>query len=518
MFARSAAETSVELSALEISTGDEVDWTTDTVSSVTANTARPSRRIAAVNVARVGIDMAFGGMVGVSVVGDDMAGSVVGDDMSGVSVVGDGMSGAPVVGDDMADVPVSGDDMSGKVYELVKRLLEAGIVEYSDSEWASPVVIVMKKNGLDIRLCIDYRQVNQLITLMSYPLPLIDEMLDNFDKAMWFLSFDMASGFWAISITRGDMCKKLDNLLYRLRYWRISVNLNKSKSAFGKRSIDYLSHEINREGIRATPKSAKSLSELVFPVTLKGMQSFLGSLNYYGKFIEGYASIASVLYELTDEQLRAGHDLEKAKLAFQLLKDRTKLPVSGVTVNEAEYEGLLRGLARAGELGIKRVVLVGDSRIAIQQCQGAIRCHESRLQALLNRFQALQRQFELVKLVHVKREYNAPADYLASRALQAGDTYVGDDEGRAQLSALNKLPERIMRPAPTDEAPPETTMPSEHDGDGAAPDASNVERSARRQQEDEALVSELAFEFRDASFKPITLAVGLNQSLPCRVE
>ncbi|KAJ0392854.1 hypothetical protein P43SY_003706 [Pythium insidiosum] len=135
MFARSAAETSVELSALEISTGDEVDWTKDTVSSVTANTARPSRRIAAVNVARVGIDMAFGGMVGVSVVGDDMAGSmvgddiggvpvgddmagsVVGDDMSGVSVVGDGMSGAPVVGDvgdDMADVPVSGDDMSGR--------------------------------------------------------------------------------------------------------------------------------------------------------------------------------------------------------------------------------------------------------------------------------------------------------------------------------------------------------------------------------------------------------------------
>ncbi|KAJ0408794.1 hypothetical protein P43SY_000690 [Pythium insidiosum] len=91
-----------------------------------------------------------------------------------------------------------------KVYELVKRLLEAGIVEYSDVEWASPVVIVMKKNGLDIRLCIDYRQVNQLITLMSYPLPLIDEMLDNFDKAMWFLSLDMASGFWAISMTQQD--------------------------------------------------------------------------------------------------------------------------------------------------------------------------------------------------------------------------------------------------------------------------------------------------------------------------
>ncbi|KAJ0403149.1 hypothetical protein ATCC90586_010196 [Pythium insidiosum] len=157
------------------------------------------------------------------------------------------------------------------------------------------------------------------------------------------------------SETWDGMCKTLDNLLYRLRYWRISVNLNKSKSAFGKRSIDHLSHEINREGIRATPKSAKSLSELAFPVTLKGMQSFLGSLNYYGKFIEGYASIASVLYELTDEQLRAGHDLEKAKLAFQLLKDRRAgYPVVSIEMLDAEYDGYVVTFDGAAKLKTKR--------------------------------------------------------------------------------------------------------------------------------------------------------------------
>ena len=71
-----------------------------------------------------------------------------------------------------------------KVYELLKKLLDTGIIEYSDSAWASPIVVVMKKNGVDIRLCIDYRRVNQLIKLMNYPLPLIDELLDNFDKVM----------------------------------------------------------------------------------------------------------------------------------------------------------------------------------------------------------------------------------------------------------------------------------------------------------------------------------------------
>jgi hypothetical protein len=88
-----------------------------------------------------------------------------------------------------------------KVYDLLKKLLETKLIEYSESDWASPIVIVMKKNGIDIRLCIDYRLVNQLIKLMHYPLPLIDDLLIGFEHAMWFLSLDMASGFWAVPMT-----------------------------------------------------------------------------------------------------------------------------------------------------------------------------------------------------------------------------------------------------------------------------------------------------------------------------
>ncbi|KAJ8569470.1 hypothetical protein ON010_g5790 [Phytophthora cinnamomi] len=233
------------------------------------------------------------------------------------------------------------------------------LIEYSDSEWESPIVIVMKKNGVDIRLCIDYRLVDQLIKLMHHPLPLIDDLLIGFENnCRWgfaclpaseesrvdtevlallginvesSVEHDLTAMAENITVLQRDipappqlnptweqMCEDLDRLLYRLRYWGISVSLPKSE--FGKRTISYLFHEIGAEGIRAKPKIAKGVMDLPFPSTLKGVQSFLGSLNYYNKFIEDLSVIASVLYELTDEQVQAGRDLSRAKEAFEVLK------------------------------------------------------------------------------------------------------------------------------------------------------------------------------------------------------
>ncbi|OWZ00796.1 reverse transcriptase [Phytophthora megakarya] len=125
---------------------------------------------------------------------------------------------------------------------------------------------------------------------------------------------DIAHG----AATWDQLCGDLDALLYRLRYWSISVRLPKSE--FAKRVIPYLSHEIGAEEIRATPKIIKGIQELPFPSTLKGAQLFLGSLNYYHKFIENYAVIAASLYELTDDQVRAGRDLSRAKESFEIQK------------------------------------------------------------------------------------------------------------------------------------------------------------------------------------------------------
>uniref|UniRef100_A0AAV1UEH2 Reverse transcriptase n=1 Tax=Peronospora matthiolae TaxID=2874970 RepID=A0AAV1UEH2_9STRA len=71
-----------------------------------------------------------------------------------------------------------------KLADLIKGLLSAKIIQPSTSPWASPIVIIVKKNGVDIRLCIDYQLVNGLNQLMVYPMPLSKEILEDLDSAL----------------------------------------------------------------------------------------------------------------------------------------------------------------------------------------------------------------------------------------------------------------------------------------------------------------------------------------------
>ena len=324
----------------------------------------------------------------------------------------------------------------GKLYDLLKGLLRAGLIRHSDSQWASPIVIVLKKNGKDIRLCIDYRGVNLLTKLMRYCMPLIEDLLDSFHAVMWMCSLDNASGFWAIPLTKrarhitaficplghfewlrmpqgfknspqiyqrvidnclwatvrnlrsqgqpvhyvgmapdeisviegkvvgedlptdvsleqdvfhvaeavpahtkpvlyrrsyiddinfgagswNELCEMLKSMLAAFRERGISISL--SKSVFGKKSVEFLSHRITRKGIEAAPRNLDAVMKMPFPRSMKGVQKFLGSLNYYHRFINNFATYAGALYELTDARLRDGSQLDHARVAFKALKQK----------------------------------------------------------------------------------------------------------------------------------------------------------------------------------------------------
>ena len=89
--------------------------------------------------------------------------------------------------------------LRGKVCQVVKEMLEQDVIQPSSSPWASPVVLVTKKDG-STRCCVEYRKLNSLTKMDVYPLPRIDDSLDLLAETQYFLSLDLASGYWQVGM------------------------------------------------------------------------------------------------------------------------------------------------------------------------------------------------------------------------------------------------------------------------------------------------------------------------------
>uniref|UniRef100_V5FZU9 Retrovirus-related Pol polyprotein n=1 Tax=Anoplophora glabripennis TaxID=217634 RepID=V5FZU9_ANOGL len=92
------------------------------------------------------------------------------------------------------------------VREKVNELLDSGIVRESQSEYASPVVLVKKKNN-DFRLCVDYRALNKITVKNIYPMPNVEEQLNLLGGKMFFTSLDCNQGFHQISVEPNSISK-----------------------------------------------------------------------------------------------------------------------------------------------------------------------------------------------------------------------------------------------------------------------------------------------------------------------
>ena len=82
--------------------------------------------------------------------------------------------------------------------QLSELLLEGKILA-SESPWASPVLLIKKKDR-SWRFCIDYWQLNEATVKDAYPLQRIDEALDQLAGAKWFHILDLVSGYWQVAM------------------------------------------------------------------------------------------------------------------------------------------------------------------------------------------------------------------------------------------------------------------------------------------------------------------------------
>ena len=268
--------------------------------------------------------------------------------------------------------------LRGHVDKLVKEMLEQQVIVPSASPWASPVVLVRKKDG-GVRFCVDYRKLNSETKLDEFPLPRVDDTLNLLSGARYFTTLDLASGYWQVTmegtsqektafathsglyefrkmpfglvnapatfqrlmeivlsgVARNGCHVYLDDVLVfgrtleehnhnlgrvfdRIR--KAGLRLQPKKCVFAQLSVEYLGHLVSEKGIQTSPEKVVALESYRTPADLKALRSFIGFASYYRRFVPGFSKIASPLYALTKKGVRFVWG-EACQRAFDQLKE-----------------------------------------------------------------------------------------------------------------------------------------------------------------------------------------------------
>jgi hypothetical protein len=97
-------------------------------------------------------------------------------------------------------------ELKTEIEHQVTELLESGIIQHNTNQFSSPAILVKKKDGT-WRLCVDYRALNSMTVVSKYPVPIIDELLDELVGAKWFSKMDLRAGYHQIRLKEGEEYK-----------------------------------------------------------------------------------------------------------------------------------------------------------------------------------------------------------------------------------------------------------------------------------------------------------------------
>ncbi|GFX27884.1 hypothetical protein TNCV_3083071 [Trichonephila clavipes] len=259
------------------------------------------------------------------------------------------------------------------------------VIEPSSSPWASPIVLVRKKDG-STRFCVDYRRLNDVTKKDSYPLPRIDDTLDTLASNTWFSTLDLKSGYWQVELHPDDKEKTafttgqglwqfkvmpfclrnapaaieglmetvlgglsyeaclvyLDDIVIvgrsfeeHLKNIRLvlqelkeaNLKLSPSKCYLFRREVTYLGHIISAEVTQTDSDKITAVKDWNCPTDVHQLRSFLCLCTYYWKFVKNFSTIARPLHKLIEAKQKFIWTVD-CNNAFSKLKDAlTSAPI-----------------------------------------------------------------------------------------------------------------------------------------------------------------------------------------------
>ena len=304
--------------------------------------------------------------------------------------------------------------LRSKVEDKLRDLIAKDIIEPVPvdevSSFVSPVVVAPKPNG-DIRLCLDMRQANAAIVRERHPIPTIEEMLLDMSKSNVFSKLDLKWGFHQLllhpdsrSITtftthvglfrykrllfgvssapeiyqneirkviqgipgvanmsddlvvhgkdKSEHDKRLRQVFERLR--RNGLTLNQDKSVFGVDEIEFLGHKLSKGGVDPGLGKIDSVLSFKQPKDCDEVRSFLGLVNYLGRFIPNLADLSGPLRKMINKK---GADFEFGRSQIQAFDALKKVLVSHETLGYFDVDAETRLITDASPIGLGAVLV-----------------------------------------------------------------------------------------------------------------------------------------------------------------